>query len=373
MRRVALLTGLIGSLLTVSAAYGDTVQLGLPTKGVHGGLYSLSMTSPTSGWAVGKNPASRGPIVKRWNGVSWHFTPVPHPSHGDVTLYGVDSSTRSNAWAVGDIEWDSGSTSAEILHWDGLSWQHSAAHLDDVLLVSVAAISATDVWASGYDYAHGHPMTVHWDGTRWSSITLPAGLDGADIELNVMTAISSNDVWVAGTNQAGNPQSVFGHWDGTAWRIVPSPRGHGRLSSHAIFGLSGTATDDVWASGVAIDPNRIHNEGLIEHWDGTRWTVVPSVQRGRQSRLNSISARTTGDVWAVGYSTRLNMTHAFTEHWDGKTWTEAATPPNPRPVTLEDVASTASADAWTVGSASTRAAGQVILNWNGAQWTPSHP
>jgi hypothetical protein len=63
---------------------------------------------------------------------------------------------------------------------------------------------------------------------------------------------------------------------------------------------------------------------LVEHWDGSTWSVVPSPNPNPQGNnsLVAIAAVNGSDVWAVG----LQLKGPFTEHWDGSQWSIVATP-----------------------------------------------
>jgi hypothetical protein len=63
---------------------------------------------------------------------------------------------------------------------------------------------------------------------------------------------------------------------------------------------------------------------VIEHWDGTSWSVVPSPNPNPQGNnsLVAIAAVNANDIWAVGHQ----LLGPFTEHWDGTSWSIVATP-----------------------------------------------
>ena len=63
---------------------------------------------------------------------------------------------------------------------------------------------------------------------------------------------------------------------------------------------------------------------MIEHWDGTAWTVVPSPNPNPQGNncLVAVAGVSASDVWAVGHQ----LLGPFTEHWNGKSWTIVNTP-----------------------------------------------
>ena len=67
-------------------------------------------------------------------------------------------------------------------------------------LISVAARTASDVWAVGSYYLNGVGQTVteHWDGLQWSLIASPnlqysTTLEGVSVR-------SANDAWAVGSS-----------------------------------------------------------------------------------------------------------------------------------------------------------------------------
>src|SRR5436853_447672 len=59
--------------------------------------------------------------------------------------------------------------------------------------------------------------------------------------------------------------------------------------------------------------------GVIEHWDGSSWTVQTSARvPGAQLRLSAVSATSATDAWAVGIFTASGskVGQTFIEHWD---------------------------------------------------------
>ena len=45
--------------------------------------------------------------------------------------------------------------------------------------------------------------------------------------------------------------------------------------------MTALASDDVWAAGIARDPDYgILDRTFTEHWDGSRWTVVSTPRQG---------------------------------------------------------------------------------------------
>jgi hypothetical protein len=143
----------------------------------------------------------------------------------------------------------------------------------------------------------------------------------ADNLLSGVDARSGRDVWAVGSFRVGKlHRTLVEHWDSTKWTIVPSPNlGHTRHSY--LDGVTAISTSDVWAVGYAAAANRRYLKTLIEHWDGASWAVVPSPNPTCYCALKGISAASATDAWAVGYY-HLGSDQALFEHWDGVGWTQ---------------------------------------------------
>src|SRR5204863_8090882 len=93
------------------------------------------------------------------------------------------------------------------------------------------------------------------------------------------------------------------HWDGQAWTRIPSPNVGTFNDCSALLGVDAVSSNDVWAVGY-VDTTAPGTLTLIEHWDGAQWSIVPSPSVSNSTQqLNSVSAISSNDVWAVGFYT----------------------------------------------------------------------
>jgi hypothetical protein len=70
------------------------------------------------------------------------------------------------------------------------------------------------------------------------------------------------------------------------------------------------SANDVWAVGFSPHPSgtpQYLRQTLIEHWNGSSWSVVPSPNPAGKTYvvLNGAAAISASDVWAVGHSGTL--------------------------------------------------------------------
>jgi hypothetical protein len=107
------------------------------------------------------------------------------------------------------------------------------------------------------------------------------------------------------------------------------------------------------------------------------WTVVPTVDpSATKNVLNAVAVRNSSDAWAVGHFTApdqdddgLNM---LTERWNGTSWAQVSAPAVlHQDESLLAVSASSTSDAWAVGFTKTvGAAGRfpLAVHWNGASW-----
>ncbi|MDQ3705455.1 MAG: S-layer homology domain-containing protein [Chloroflexota bacterium] len=173
----------------------------------------------------------------------------------------------------------------------------------------------------------------------------------------------------------GTLRTLIEHYDGTAWTIVPSPnKGSDANMLNSVVAL---ASDDVWAAGSYINEFGIA-QTLVQHWDGEVWSLVDSPNVGPllDNRLTAIDASAPDDVWAVGYYyTEKAVAQTLTMHWDGTEWSIVASPNVvERNNFLYSLTVVGPNDAWAVGAYGTTSDYQYLfkslaLHWNGAAWT----
>jgi hypothetical protein len=181
----------------------------------------------------------------------------------------------------------------------------------------------------------------------WRVAESPVVTDG---RLNAVAARTSTDVWtVGGIDSAPEPFGGFRaqatplleHWDGTAWSVVAGPAVQGVLRD-----VASVSAADVWAVGSG---------GLIERWNGQTWKTVFSPWRVDFAAVAASSAR---DVWAVGY----DGTGAAILHWNGHAWSRTRW----RGAQLDDVVTLSGRDVWAVGESADNK--PLALHWNGVAW-----
>jgi hypothetical protein len=240
-----------------------------------------------------------------------------------------------------------------------------------------AARSAADVWAVGLrpgGRCQFQTLTQHWDGSAWTVVPSP-GNPAVNSVLDGVTVAGAQQAWAVGT--AGCPadqsRTLTEYWNGSAWSVVPSPNG-GVAGNHfsTLQAVTAISPGDVWAVGTQAGiRNKVPvSVPLIEHWNGTRWSIAPA-PKAALGVLESVSATSASDVWAVGAG-QQNGQSTVALHFDGSSW-KLVTVPAPPGTTggLSGVKALSATDAWAVGESFPNAGGNGKIltdHWNGTSW-----
>lgn len=233
-----------------------------------------------------------------------------------------------------------------ITNWTVVSNDNLSSQ--DNVLASVSAASSTDAWAVGTFYPNtgaGVLATLgeHFDGTRWTSYALP----DVGVEENTLLGVSMPapaEAWAVGYYISGafQQRGLIEHLNGTSWSVVPGP--DPSTTHNILYGVAALTDSNAWAVGAEVDPAGAWHT-LIEHWDGTSWTVVPSPNPGvGGDQLYAVTAIGTSNVYAVGQQAGTGFpSGGLIEHWNGSVWSVVASPSDPSATALPlAVAGTAS-------------------------------
>jgi len=137
-----------------------------------------------------------------------------------------------------------------------------------------------------------------------------------------------------------------------------------------LYGLDGTSSSDLWAVGAFETEQYLGNEALIEHWDGSTWSLNAKITISGDTSLLAVDAIAPDDAWAVGY---YGITYPLIEHWDGTGWFISQTPTPGVDQRLFGVAAVSPTDIWAVGNykanPSSSSTQTLIFHWDGTVWT----
>jgi hypothetical protein len=357
-----------------------------------GQSYATVALSARDVWSVGgtdqPGQSAGDTLVEHWNGQAWQRVRSPNAPGSQVSsLDSVSAVSPTDIWASGTGAGAEGVVYTLMEHWNGRSWSrvrtpdNPASQVN--YLQAVSADSARDAWAAA-DYTNPQgvwiPYAEHWNGSRWSIVPVPGPAGSLQTFLTGVYAFSPKDAWLVGQciDAAGVPVALAEHWNGRRWAVtrVPGPKG---VSTTGFSAIAGRSPSDLWAVGNSTTASG-DTPSLIEHWNGSRWSVTPSPnpRRGEGATLAAVGVDAAGGAWAAGAteeSSGAGQTVAL--HWTGRAWTLVPTPSvrGAQAAQLNGISLTSADDAWATGSSYTASGRAVPLNlhWAGRRWVISPP
>jgi len=383
----------------------------VPAPGDSSSLDAVSCAAPASCWAVGGY--TRGPTdfnqVQRWNGRRWTLVPAPGRGNNEgdagTALNDVTCVTPASCWAVGELGRRDGSEHNQALHWNGRRWSPvsvpdpSAGGTDPYAFSYLSAVSCAapaSCWAVGSsergDSAPQLNQVLHWNGRRWSPVSVPQPGGRTALGLSELFGVSCPvpaSCWAVGSSERGDSAPRLNqvlHWNGRRWSLV-SVRTPSRFSE--LIGVSCPAPRSCWAVGAYLiigdgSFNQLTALNLALHWNGRRWSRVATpdqdgTSQGSGNQLIGVGCTAPADCWAVGSSGNVFGRVAGIElnqalHWNGRKWSLVAVP-DPGGATgfvaanvLIGVGCASAASCWAVGNLGPNG-GNEALRWNGRRWS----
>jgi hypothetical protein len=296
--------------------------------------------------------------MEAWNGSTWTLVPLPLPDGEGGGLFDATCVNGSNCWAVGAaVAAGSGNPTGTLIEqWNGTSWSvvpsptPSGPGVVGAILSSVSCTSATSCMAVGYatDFNGNNLSDVieQWNGSGWTIVPGAATGQAFDQLMRVQCP-SPADCWAVGNAGPASQMSGFlpifpgavgdqgliEHWDGSAWSIVPSTT-EPLPSGGYLSGLQCVGDSDCWASGATTDDTGNASGILMEHWDGTSWSDASASVAGSTApgMLAGISCVSAVECWAVGSTGSFNnggsgpKPQSLVEYWNGSSWSVQPSP-----------------------------------------------
>lgn len=337
-------------------------------------LLQYSTTNPVPGSA---------PQVYVSTQVTYHDIPLSGLTPGTLYFYRVTSCGKKGcATATGSFE--TLPSCPDVVPPVSGSWQkvsspnvNGTTQLNNELL-GVEVVSENDVWAVGWAQDPNGPQYVkrtlieHFSGNAWSIVESSNPPNDTVSVLYSVSAASTNDLWAVGSSHNGNlpSRTLIEHWDGTQWTIIPSPSPDSQFNE--LRGVAAVSATDAWAVGYRGGTRtETPIETLILHWNGANWTQVASPNvLGGANQLFGITALSANDIWAVGSAGGVPLAL----HWNGSIWSVVLVPVDSglSSEKFAAVAGTASNDVWAVGDGKgvfTNQRFATIRHWDGSRWT----
>jgi hypothetical protein len=341
-------------------------------------LSGVSCPTSTSCAAVGDSA-----LVERWDGARWTIAPFGAKT-SQSQLQQLACASASNCFSVGTYATATSEGRALIEHWNGKAWSMVATPTpsasSDAQLTGISCANATNCMAVGSSEGPdtGTTLVEHWNGARWSVLASPNAKGADESQLSSVSCPAVNRCTAVGfTFSETGGKILVEQWNGKAWSITPVAAPSGAQVAELI-GVTCTTATNCTAVGTSASLQGTRTPGaraLVEHYDGTAWTSVPTASPAGAAFvfLVGVSCTSASSCLAVGFDTKsvVSSEHAMSERWNGKAWTVVSTPVPRGSVSTElsGVACHSASSCDAVGAASASAIGNTLIeHWNGSAW-----
>jgi hypothetical protein len=350
-----------------------TVVALLAACGVAGAVPSVAL----AGWSA-PNRGSQAP--------AWSVVPSPNRGPGGNALAAVACVSPVACTAVGGYpaRGSRGEQRTLAESWDGSRWSvlpspNQGRSSNALLGVScVSPVVCMAVGGSGFPSGGAPRLTgigqrtlaESWDGARWSVLPIPSPGSSGTV-LNSVSCASAEACMAVGAfgNSSGGGGTLVESWDGSRWSVEPSPnRGPGGSGLNGVSCVSPVACMAVGSYAGRRGAQRT----LAESWDGSRWSVVPTPDPATDDRLNSVSCVSAVACMAVGFSgSRNSAVKTLVESWDGSRWSVLSGRNGFGQTVLNGVSCAAADMCVAVGSYGSRSSGvkTLVESWDGSRWS----
>jgi VCBS repeat protein len=187
--------------------------------------------------------------------------------------------------------------------------------------------------------------------TVCGSLSRGAGAPGVAGTLSSAAFVSAGESWAVGN--AGSAlhanQTLIERFNGSGWSVVPSPNqgsGNNALSGVSMIPHAGWAVGYAVGTGGKLQP-------LALRWDGTQWSLASPATFTSDALLTGVDTLADGSAWSVGFQTAADGTRrTLIEHASGGTWTPVASPNDGSSATdnsLVAIGGTQATGLWAVG------------------------
>lgn len=276
------------------------------TLSATGMFWDADASSWWNTWAVGEGSSRATPLAWRWNGHKWAKVAVPS---GTPHFSEVSAVSTKNTWLLAGDD----NKTKRLLRWNNGKWTAAGtAHAKGVY--HIGAAGANQLWAAGDGFVR------HYDGKSWSDKKLPDKVSIGRIGVN-----HYNDVWAVGwksVDKPGDDQPFAMHWNGSRWTTTSVPEYHdgGGGLTHAVMldSVAFVGDDDVYAGG-SIQLGEDDYDSVLVHWNGKKWSKVGLPAKVNDTWMGSVGVAPVSDgsvwfAWANRHLSRRTPSGAWRDY-----------------------------------------------------------
>ena len=279
----------------------------------------------------------------------WSITPSPNRGAGANELTGVACTSSTFCMAVGSYTASAGVREGLIESWNGANWSMSPMPNEVAGTFSAIACTSPMFCMAVGTYNSGSTLAETWNGDMWSVTPAGPSLSNVGYGFNSVSCTTPSFCMAVGYYNfvpafppgITVPNTMTEHWNGSNWTYIQSIED---AMGSTFNGVSCSSSSNCVAVGALYG-----STVLIESWKGTTWTLVST--QSRVSGLLAVSCVSPAACAAVGGSSL-----AF---WNGTAWSYPASQ-----TYLNAASCTGPSNCVAVG-------GPEIDAWNGTKWTMS--
>jgi hypothetical protein len=294
-------------------------------------------------------------------------------------FFGVDATGTANAWAVGraDHAPDQPFRRPLVAWWNGSTWSLATTPtlagelrgVDGSAATNAFAVGSVEVPLGGGMVTSG-PLVERWNGTSWSVVSSPTPAGSTGAWLSGVKTFTTTNAWAVGHYFASSQpflRTLVQRWNGTSWSTVPSPNPD--QAKNLLTDVDGASAGDVWAIGNMGDDGYGGTAvGLVTRWNGTAWSNVDvsglfadNVLAGYE--FADVVALSGNEVWVVGtgFHRSLFAMVPFSLRWNGQVWQRSIMTSAPG-TGFSGVAGISSSQVYAFGGST------GIARWSGTSW-----
>jgi hypothetical protein len=270
------------------------------------------------------------------SGITWSMVPSvnPGPPTTMSTFSSLSCSGAGSCIAVGGSTYHSGLVANLAESWNGhaLSLVPALEPGPSIDLSNVSCVASDLCRVLGFT-ANASVVFGTWrnrNSAKWSLIPGSSNVVIDSLSCPVTTFCTAVGFQKGGIERRTLVESWYGH----RWSVVRSPNIGPSRDYYNLNGVSCTSRlfcVAVGTYGLQTGTKLVSSRTLIEIWNGARWTVASSPNRGPSTEfnyLNSVSCYSSDLCIAVGdysdYGGVIERT--LVEHWNGTAWSELSSP-----------------------------------------------
>jgi hypothetical protein len=185
--------------------------------------------------------------------------------------------------------------------------------IPDGTLAAVSCPSTSDCTAVGSRNGAQAPYAEHWNGTGWSSQTMPTGLP-TDTGLQGVSCAGGICMAVGQANGSAAPFAL--EWNGSSWQVQTLPAPPNALSSYLVGVSCAADTATVCTAIGHYQDTSYANHIFAERWASGSWSYQAVKQPNTQDSLSGVSCPTSSYCLAVGsFVNSSSVLSALAEVW----------------------------------------------------------